>query len=175
MLTVLFTLCTAVCDTALRKSPTVNDVKAELKSLPPKEEKIAAKDLQVRTNGIAYKDSFIPKTNNSGFKVMTVRLTVYWAKGGDTDGYSAKMKSSTGYTLKQGESIAVDPKIIPYRKEVLIPNIGLVKAVDTGTAVRQKKASGGKLPVIDVFFLHKKDAIKFANSNPKIVKVAVIN
>jgi len=175
MLTVLFALCTAVCDTALRKSPTVNDVKAEFKALCPKEEKVAAKDLQVRTNGITYKDSFIPKTNNSGFKVMTVRLTVYWAKGGDTDSYSAKMKSSTGYTLKQGESIAVDPNIIPYRKEVLIPNIGLVKAVDTGTAVKQRKASKGKLPVVDVFFLHKKDAIRFANNNPKIVKIAVIN
>lgn len=175
MMTMLFMLCTTVCDTALRKTPTVSDVKAELKALPPKEEKIAAKDLQVRTNGITYKDSFIPKTNNSGFKVMTVRLTVYWAKGGDTDSDSAKMKSSTGYTLKQGESIAVDPRIIPYTKEVLIPNVGLVKAVDTGTAVKQKKASNGKLPVIDVFFVHKKDAIRFANNNPKIVKVAVIN
>lgn len=106
---------------------------------------------------------------------MTVRLTVYWAKGGDTDSDSAKKKSSTGYTLKQGESIAVDPRIIPYTKEVIIPNIGLVKAVDTGTAVKQKKASNGKLPVIDVFFEHKKDAILFANRYPKVVKIAVIN
>ena len=85
------------------------------------------------------------------------------------------MRSSTGYTLKQGDSIAVDPRIIPYQKEVIIPNIGLVKAVDTGTAVREKKASNGKLPVIDVFFTHKKDAIAFANAYPKIVKVAVLN
>lgn len=168
-------ICTTLCDTQLKAAPTLTDIKAELKSLPPKEEKLAAKDLQVKTNGIAYKDAFIPKTNNSGFKVMTVRLTVYWAKGGDTDSDSAKLKSSTGYTLKQGESIAVDPRIIPYTKEVLIPNVGLVKAVDTGTAVKQKRASGGKLPVIDVFFLHKKDAIRFANNNPKVVKVAIIN
>ena len=37
------------------------------------------------------------------------------------------------------------------------------------------KASGGKYPVIDIFFLNKKDAIKFANSNPKIVKVEVFD
>lgn len=154
---------------------TVRDVKADLKSLPLQEEKKVAKDIKIKPNGIVYKDDFIPKTNNSGFKIITVRLTVYWAKGGDTDYYSAKKKSSTGYTLKQGESIAVDPRIIPYKKEVIIPNVGLVKAVDTGTAVRQKRASHGKLPVIDVFFEHKKDAMLFASKYPKVVKVAVLN
>lgn len=153
----------------------MTDLRAELKSLPAQDEKKAAKDIVVKADGIKYKDDFIPKTNSNTFKVMTVRLTVYWAKGGDTDRDSARKKSSTGYTLKQGESIAVDPRIIPYRKEVIIPNIGLVKAVDTGTAVKQKKASNGKLPVIDVFFEHKKDAILFANRYPKVVKVAVLN
>ena len=127
----------------------------------------------IKNDGIKFKDEFVPKTNN--FKVLTVRLTVYWARGGDTDVDSAKKKSSTGYTLKQGESIAVDPKIIPYNREVIIPNVGLVKAVDTGTAVKQRRASNGKLPVIDVFFEHKKDAMAFANRYPKVVKVAVLN
>lgn len=158
-----------------RQKTTIKDIKTELKSLPLAEEKKAAKDIEIKNNGIVYKDEFIPKTNNSGFKIITVRLTVYWAKGGGTDYYSSKKKSSTGYTLKQGESIAVDPKIIPYKKEVIIPNIGLVKAVDTGSAVVAKSASNGKLPVIDVFFEHKKDAIKFANNYPKVVKVAVLN
>jgi len=156
-----------------KKALCVKDIKQELKSLPLAEVKKAAKQIVVKNDGIKYKDEFIPKTNN--FKVMTVRLTVYWAKGGDTDYYSSKKKSSTGYTLKQGESIAVDPRIIPYRKEVIIPNVGLVKAVDTGSAVRAKTASNGKLPVIDVFFEHKKDAITFANRYPKVVKVAVLN
>ena len=151
----------------------LNDVRAELKSLCPSKEMEVASKIVVRSDGVKYKDDFIPKTNN--FRVLTVRLTVYWAKGGSTDRDSAKLRSSTGYTLKQGESIAVDPRIIPYTKEVIIPNVGLVKAVDTGTAVREKTASGGKLPVIDVFFVHKKDAIRFANNNPKIVKIAVLN
>jgi len=150
----------------------VADLRTELKTIPQSEIE-RAKKITINKDGIRYRDEFIPKTN--GFKVLTVRLTVYWAKGGDTDSDSKRMKSSTGYTLKQGESIAVDPRIIPYDKEVIIPNVGLVKAVDTGTAVKEKRASNGRLPVIDVFFVHKKDALKFANSNPKIVKVAILN
>jgi len=166
----------SVCYTDYKeRSKTIRDIKAELKVLPLKQEKEVAKEIKIKADGIVYKDEFIPKTNNSGFKIMTVRLTVYWAKGGDTDYYSSKKKSSTGYTLKQGESIAVDPRIIPYRKEIIIPNIGLVKAVDTGSAVIEKRASNGKLPIIDVFFEHKKDAMLFANRYPKVVKVAVLN
>jgi len=166
----------SVCYTDFKeREKTIKDIKTELKALLFVEEKKAAKDIKIKNEGIVYKDELIPKTNNSGFKIMTVRLTVYWAKGGGTDYYSSKKKSSTGYTLKQGESIAVDPRIIPYRKEVIIPNVGLVKAVDTGSAVVAKSASNGKLPVIDVFFEHKKDAILFANRYPKVVKVAVIN
>jgi 3D (Asp-Asp-Asp) domain-containing protein len=159
----------------IEKKLTVNDVKKELRSLPSTKEKEVAKNIVVKGDGIDYKGAFIPKTESCNYKILTVRLTVYWARGGDTDYYSSKKKSSTGYTLKQGESIAVDPKIIPYTKEVIIPNVGLVKAVDTGSAVIAKSASGGKLPVIDVFFENKKDAIIFANRYPKVVKVAVIN
>lgn len=166
----------SVCYTDyMEKRKTIKDVKAELRSLPLQEEKALSKQIKIKNEGLVYRDEFIPKTNSSGFKVLTVRLTVYWAKGGDTDYYSSKKKSATGYTLKQGESIAVDPRIIPYSKEVIIPNVGLVKAVDTGSAVIAKSASNGKLPVIDVFFEHKKDAMLFANRYPKVVKVAVLN
>lgn len=176
MITALLISTASICFTDFtEKKITIKDIKTELKSLPIAEEKKVAKEIKVKADGITYRDEFIPKTNNSGFKIMTVRLTVYWARGGETDYYSSKKKSSTGYTLKQGESIAVDPRIIPYRKEVIIPNVGLVKAVDTGSAVVAKSASNGKLPVIDVFFEHKKDAMLFANKYPKIVKVAILN
>lgn len=159
----------------IEKKLTVNDVKKELKSLTPTKEQEVAKKIEVKKDGIKYNGTFIPKTDSCDYKVLTVRLTVYWARGSGTDADSRRMRSSTGYTLKQGDSIAVDPRIIPYQKEVIIPNVGLVKAVDTGTAVKDKVASGGKLPVIDVFFVNKSDAIDFADSHPKIVKVAVLN
>jgi 3D (Asp-Asp-Asp) domain-containing protein len=159
----------------IEKKLTVGDVKKELKSALPTKEREIAKSIEVKKDGIKYNGTFIPKTDRSDYRVLTVRLTVYWARGSGTDSDSRRMRSSTGYTLKQGDSIAVDPKIIPYESDVIIPNVGLVKAVDTGSAVKGKVASGGKLPVIDVFFLNKTDAERFANNNPKIVKVAVLN
>jgi len=159
----------------IEKKLTVNDVKKELKSLSSGKEREVAKNIEVKKDGIKYNGTFIPKTDSSDYKMLTVRLTVYWARGSGTDADSCKMRSSTGHTLKQGDSIAVDPRIIPYNKEVIIPNVGLVKAVDTGSAVIGRVASGGKMPVIDVFFVNKSDAIDFADSHPKIVKVAVLN
>jgi 3D (Asp-Asp-Asp) domain-containing protein len=152
----------------------VKELKRELKQAAHNEETKMAKSIVVSKEGIKFKGVSIPVISQE-VKVLTVRLTVYWAKGSGTDSDSHKMRSSTGYKLKEGESIAVDPRIIPYNKEVIIPNVGLVKAVDTGTAVKNKVASGGKLPVIDVFFVNKSDALDFADSHPKIVKVAVLN
>ena len=153
----------------------LKDVRAELKSVDSVKERELAKKIEIKPNGINYRNTFIPKTHSGEYRVLTVRLTVYWAKGGGSDGDSMRMRSSTGYTLKQGDSIAVDPRIIPYNTMVIIPNVGLVRAVDTGTAVKDKVASHGKLPIIDVFFTNKSDAIRFACNNPKIVKVAVLN
>jgi len=116
-------------------------------------------------------EKFVKKTVVE--KRIKVRLTVYWARGGDTDTDSAKRKSSSGRKLNEGISVAVDPKLIPYHKRLYIPNLGLRVAHDTGTAVKTRKASNGKLPVIDVFFLNKKDALRFAYNNPKIVTVNV--
>jgi len=106
-------------------------------------------------------------------KEIKVRLTAYWAKGSDTDSWSAKRQSSTGATLKPNKSVAVDPKIIPYFSKLYIPHLGFRFAHDTGTDVIRKKASHGKYPVVDIFFMTEKEAMRFVNNNPKIVKVAV--
>ena len=116
-------------------------------------------------------DDFI-KTNTAK-KEIKVRLTAYWAKGSGTDSWSAKRQSSTGATLKPNRSVAVDPKVIPYFSKLYIPNLGFRFAHDTGTDVIRKKASHGKYPVVDIFFMTEKEAMRFVNNNPKIVKVAV--
>ena len=116
-------------------------------------------------------DNFL-KTNTPKREIK-VRLTAYWAKGSDTDSWSAKRQSSTGATLKPNKSVAVDPRIIPYFSKLYIPNLGFRFAHDTGTDVIRKKASGGKYPVVDIFFMTEKEAMRFVNNNPKIVKVAV--
>ena len=116
-------------------------------------------------------DNFIKA--NTAKKEIKVRLTAYWAKGSGTDSWSAKRQSSTGATLKPNKSVAVDPRIIPYFSKLYIPNLGFRFAHDTGTAVIKKKASKGKYPVVDIFFMTEKEAMRFVNNNPKIVKVAV--
>ena len=116
-------------------------------------------------------DNFIKA--NTPKKEIKVRLTAYWARGSDTDSWSAKRQSSTGATLKPNRSVAVDPRIIPYFSKLYIPNLGFRFAHDTGTAVINKKASHGKYPVVDIFFMTEKEAMRFVNNNPKIVKVAI--
>jgi 3D (Asp-Asp-Asp) domain-containing protein len=110
---------------------------------------------------------------NTPKKEIKVRLTAYWAKGSDTDSWSAKRQSSTGATLKPNKSVAVDPRIIPYFSKLYIPNLGFRFAHDTGTDVIRKKASHGQYPVVDIFFMTEKEAMRFVNNNPKVVKVAV--
>ena len=116
-------------------------------------------------------DNFIKA--NTAKKEIKVRLTAYWAKGSGTDSWSAKRQSSTGATLKPNKSVAVDPRIIPYFSKLYIPNLGFRFAHDTGTDVIRKKASHGKYPVVDIFFMTEKEAMRFVNNNPKVVKVAV--
>jgi len=116
-------------------------------------------------------DNFIK--NNTAKKEIKVRLTAYWARGSGTDSWSAKRQSSTGATLKPNKSVAVDPRIIPYFSKLYIPNLGFRFAHDTGTDVIRKKASHGEYPVVDIFFMTEKEAMRFVNNNPKIVKVAV--
>ena len=137
--------------------------KNEIKAPSETGEKVISKCVKTER----FVKAMIPK------KEIKVRITTYWAKGGDTDGWSAKRQSSTGVRLRPNVSVAVDPKIIPYFSRLYIPNLGFRYAHDTGTAVIQKKASKGKYPVVDVFFLHKRDAERFANTHPKIVKVKI--
>jgi len=47
----------------------------------------------------------------------------------------------------------------------MIEGVGVRQVHDTGTAVIERKASRGKLPVIDVFFIKKSSADRFADSH----------
>jgi len=82
-------------------------------------------------------------------KRMKVRITGYWP---GEDEWSSRYQSSTGTRLRAGRHCAVDPDIIPLWSKIKILN-GKREwvAVDTGTAVKSKKASKGRMPVVDVF------------------------
>lgn len=79
------------------------------------------------------------------------RVTYYWPGSGGQVGY----QTATGKRAVCGQSIAVDPRIIPYGSRVRIPQMGVTaRAVDTGSAVKARTASrklGKNNIVIDVF------------------------
>ena len=113
---------------------------------------------------------------------LLARVTVYWAhsgRGADRD--TRQHKSATGQRLQQGHC-AVDPRKIPYGSRVVLPDGTALRAVDTGTAVQNRKAArkAGRTSyernaiVIDKFFETKRQALMWANSNPPFVSVKVI-
>jgi 3D (Asp-Asp-Asp) domain-containing protein len=113
---------------------------------------------------------------------LLARVTVYWARGGrGSDRYTRQHKSATGQRLQQGHC-AVDPRRIPYGSRVVMPDGTTLNAVDTGSAVRNRKAarkSGHTINernaiVIDKFFETKRQALTWANTNPSFVSVKVI-
>src|SRR5438445_7796832 len=113
---------------------------------------------------------------------LLARITVYWARGGrGTDRYTRQYKSATGLRLQQGHC-AVDPRKIPYGSRVVLPDGTSLSAVDTGSAVRTRKAARGagrtayerNAIVVDKFFETKGQALAWANSNPPFVNVKVL-
>ncbi len=113
---------------------------------------------------------------------LLARVTVYWARGGrGSDRYTQQHKSASGLRLRQGHC-AVDPRKIPFGSQVVLPDGTTLNAVDTGTAVRNRKAArkAGRTSnernaiVIDKFFETKHRALVWANSNPPFVNVKVI-
>ena len=111
-----------------------------------------------------------PEPKKIDVKKIKVRITGYWP---GEDEWSSRFQSSTGTRLRAGRHCAVDPDIIPLWSKIKIMN-GKREwvAVDTGTAVKSKKASGGKLPVIDVFAAS--EAQFNAMRLPKVATVEVI-
>lgn len=103
-------------------------------------------------------------------KRIKVRITGYWP---GEDEWSSRYQSSTGTRLRAGRHCAVDPDIIPLWSKIKILN-GKREwvAVDTGTAVKSRKASKGRLPVVDVFAAS--EAQFNAMRLPKVATVEVV-
>ncbi|MGF1656248.1 MAG: hypothetical protein ACFCU3_04630 [Verrucomicrobiales bacterium] len=108
---------------------------------------------------------------------MLVRVTVYWQDGAGTDQWTAQGKSSTGRPLQDRRSAAVDPAIIPYFSRILLPEAGKeLVAVDTGSAVKARRAAraqGQDVPVVDVFFRNRTEALSWAKSNPMFMTAII--
>ena len=111
---------------------------------------------------------------------LLARVTVYWASGGGgSDHWTRRHICSTGARLRAGHC-AVDPRRIPYGSKVTLPDATLL-AVDTGSAVRSRKAArrSGRTAlernalVVDRFFETKQQALGWARRNPYFMLVRV--
>jgi hypothetical protein len=103
-----------------------------------------------------------------GAKEYLARVTYYW---GCTI-------TSTGKKPVCGQTIAVDPKIIPYGSKVIIPKMQKqFVAHDTGSAVKSRLASRklGKPEaiVVDVFCSSKAVAQRRIKQYPMFMKVKI--
>ncbi|MFB9273873.1 ubiquitin-like domain-containing protein [Cohnella cellulosilytica] len=102
----------------------------------------------------------VVKLNGKSVKVKrmlnNVTLTAYsagFASTGKSKGDEGYGITRSGTTVKEGRTIAVDPKVIPLGWWVYIDGIGFRRAEDTGSAVKGKK--------IDVYYDSEKYANKF--------------
>jgi 3D (Asp-Asp-Asp) domain-containing protein len=110
------------------------------------------------------------------------RVTVYWASGGrGSDHYTRQHKCATGLRLRDGHC-AVDPRHIPYGSQVVLADGTKLAAVDTGSAVRSRRAArrAGRTAnernaiVVDRFFETKRQAMTWAQTHPMFMPVKVV-
>lgn len=100
------------------------------------------------------------------------RLTVYYP---GQDKWTSRFQSASGKTLKNGISVATDLKTYDFDDKIFIEGLGERVVHDTGTAVKERTASRGKYPIIDIFFASKHEALKFANRKRYAVVYLVEN
>ncbi len=133
-----------------------------------------------RTSASTATDALVPAPEElrGPVREMDVRVTVYWQHGSGTDAWTASGKSSTGRPLRCRQTAAVDPSVIPYGSKILLPEAGkFLEAVDTGSAVKSRKAAramGRNVPVVDVFFESKDEALEWAHNNPHFMRAYVV-
>lgn len=83
-------------------------------------------------------------TGEAGSLIGTFRLTAYCGCSSCSEGYGNM--TSTGVRAREGVTIAVDPRVIPYGSKVYIEGVGVRIAQDCGGAIKGNR--------IDVFVLN---------------------
>ena len=67
------------------------------------------------------------------------RFSLTWYSPQELGKPANKLKTSTGATPKEGRTIAVDPKVIPYGSIVYIQDYGYFIAEDCGGAIKENR------------------------------------
>lgn len=112
--------------------------------------------------------SINPALSEMVTQVLTSTLTAYtsgYESTGKTPGDPDYGITATGSKVKEGETIAVDPSIIPMGSTVYIEGVGVRKAEDTGGAIKGTR--------IDVYMNNLDQAVTFGVK--RNVKVYVLS
>lgn len=100
--------------------------------------------------------------------LQKVRMTVYWSA---EDPLTRRKLSSSGVRLRSGAHAAADPRYFPYGTKIRVDGWGVFTVVDSGTAVISRRASKGKLPVIDVYCDDQRQAERLIRTCPEITYI----
>lgn len=113
-------------------------------------------------------------TKQSKGKTQLARITYYCAS---EDGkWKNKVSDQRVKYARYGTTVAACPSV-PFGTKVVIPKLrgiiddGQFVVQDRGSAVTSKKASGGKLPVIDVYVRSREEMRSLARKLPRYMEV----
>lgn len=95
------------------------------------------------------------KQPSRGGRILQMEATAYCLEDGNGDGVTA-----TGTIPKEGRTVAIDPKIIPYGTELIINGKDGYIAEDAGGAIKGHR--------IDVFMTNRKDALQFGRQTVRV-------
>lgn len=146
-----------VAKPAIQQIVAVGTKKPEVKTLAYNGKPSASEATTVKLNG---------KTVKVKRMLSNVTLTAYsadYASTGKRKGDEGYGVTSSGTTVQEGRTIAVDPKVIPIGWWVYIEGIGFRRAEDTGSAVKGKK--------IDIYYDSEKLADRFGKKKGYTVYV----
>jgi 3D (Asp-Asp-Asp) domain-containing protein len=104
-------------------------------------------------------------------KKVRVRLTFY---SGKDDQWGDRVAWKDKLLAKRGRTAAADPLIFPYGTWINIPGFGKHRVEDTGSAVKSRKASYGKDPVIDLYVGDEKEVMRLAAITPEYVEITLL-
>lgn len=116
-----------------------------------------------------------PKKRSKG-KPQLARITYYCAS---EDGkWKNRVSDQKVKYARYGTTVAACPSV-PFGTKVVIPKLrgiiddGQFVVQDRGSAVTSKKASGGKLPVIDVYVRSREEMRNLARKLPRYMEILI--
>lgn len=102
---------------------------------------------------------------------VRVRLTFY---SGQDDQWGSRVAWGKVAKAERGRTAAADPAVFPYGTWIEVPGFGKLRVEDTGSAVKSRKASDGKEPVIDIYVGDEREAMRLAGSTPDYVEITLL-